>query len=130
VIVEKMSSDENLTSYKLDLSELVSQFKTSKMQDCFVNINYIGESARLYKNHKGKKLLIADNFYIGKNYTWEIGLKRFVDEEIDFSNLELEIFPLHKDEKIYLEDWPEIQGEKANEIISVDSKYQWAVTLN
>ena len=69
------------------------------MHDILLNINYTGNSARLYE--KGK--LIADNIFTGEDYPWKIGLRRFGKEMHDFT---LEIEPLEKDADIYLENRP------------------------
>ena len=119
-------------TYKLDVSAQISALKARKsdgISDCFVTLNYTGESARIYTVRDGKRVLLLDNFFVGEAYPWEIGLKRFVDQDIDFSNLELEITPLEKDAKIYIEKWPEIEGDSVGMLTSVSYEYEWSYEL-
>lgn len=119
-------------TYTLNVSALISTLKASKsngISDCFVTLDYVGESARIYANRGGKRVLLLDNFFIGESFPWEIGLKRFVDEEIDFSALEFEITPLEKDAKIYLEKWPDIEGENIAILNALSYEYEWSYEL-
>ena len=119
-------------TYKLDVSALISALKTGAadaISDCFVSLDYIGESARIYAVKDGKRMLLLDNFFVGESYPWEIGLKRFVDQNIDFADLELEITPLEKNAKIYIEKWPEIEGNNIAVLNSVSYEYEWSYEL-
>lgn len=124
VLTEKTKTDKT-TVYSLDCSELVNQSKLLGVNDCFIKIDYLGESANLYKIEQGKRLLIADNLFIGEDFSWEIGLKRFIDEALDFSNLELEIVSLDKNAAIYLEKWPQFSGSTLNEIKTCTVEFEW-----
>ena len=123
--------------YKIDFSALSKTLRGAKtLSDIFVKIDYTGESARLYAKKNGKRTLILDHFYLGEEYPWEIGLKRFVqpasdcalsDEEL--SEVELEITPLKKDAKIYIEKWPEISGSEIATLKSVKFESEWKYIL-
>ena len=122
---------------KIDLSLLSKTLRSAKtLSDIFVKIDYTGESARLYATKNGKRKLILDHFYLGEDYPWEIGLKRFVqptadcalsDEEL--SELELEITPLKRDAKIYIEKWPEIAGSEIAVLKSVEFEVEYRYEL-
>lgn len=120
-------------TYRIDLSAVynsyISEKEINKYNDCFVKIDYLGESARLYAVEDGKKHLIADNFYLGKNYPWEIGLKRFESRNVDFSTLELEINPLVKSNEIFLEEWPELPDGGEAKINKIDYNFELKVKL-
>jgi hypothetical protein len=95
-----------------------------EVDEVYLHVKYAGDKAELYAVsdvdifHEGE--LIADSFYTGQD--WEIGLKRFIGSE---ANTELEgtfeaeavIYPLLEDQKIYLQEWPELSetadGKKA-----------------
>ncbi len=79
------------------------------VNNLFLQIDYTGDSGKIYIDHK----LIADNFYTGEK--WEIELKRF-----NFPNkIRLEIAPLYKDDKIYLENFPKIENEFISKLNSL-----------
>ena len=113
--------------YKIDLSEFAEKVRQNYPHDCFIQFAYTGDSAELYYFEDGQKKLLLDNFYLGEDYSWEIGLRRFAGSDIDFSNLELKIKPLFKNQKIYLEKWPVTNGEKEAKINSIT--YQWSYRI-
>ena len=119
--------------YKLDISKVVKEFlenkETEDLSDCFIKIKYLGESARLYKTQNDKKLLIADNFFAGEEYSWELGLKRFIDEGIDFENLTLEINALRKDMDIYFEKPVEMQNNYLCDLIFISAEFERTMKL-
>lgn len=86
---------EDSTVYEIKL-----QYKET-LNDYFLELNYQGESARLYQDDE----LIADHFYYGD--TWQVGLRRLGYP----SSLKLEIKKLTRETFVYLENWPEI-GDK------------------
>ena len=120
--------------YTINLSILVKDFidkkSSSSIIDCFVKINYEGESARLYAERESKKVLIADNFFSGKEYSWEIGLKRFINSGINFDKLELEIYPLKSTDKIYFEKQIEFKSESICNLNSISYEFEWSYNLN
>lgn len=130
---EKKSSKEKKI-YKFDISLLVEDYlykkKSSSLIDCFIQIFYEGESARLYAKYGNKKVLIADNFFSGKEFPWEIGLKRFENKGIDFSNLEIEIFALTSNDDIYFENPNEIKNNYLCNLNSFNVEFEWSHRLN
>ena len=129
----EQQGDNQKRVYKLDFSKVVQEFvenqKTECLSDCFIKIKYLGESARLYKTQNGKKLLIADNFFAGEECCWELGLKRFIDEGIDFENLTLEINSLSKDMDIYFEKPVEIKNNSLCELIFISAEFERTMKL-
>ena len=142
---EKIGSENGSTFYKLDLSELVEKLKAchaelvsasgkeilrqaqndgggaknANLSDIFISLDYTGNMANLYEEKGGKRKLLLDHFYLGAEYPWEIGLKRFVESEIDFKNLILEIVPLKKNAEIYIEKFPNFDGTEIATLHSV-----------
>jgi len=128
VAVEKTGQDEKAVTYKMDASELMKKFRekaAGNVSDCFLSIKYIGESAKLYCKAGGERKLLLDNFFLGKDYDWEIGLKRFLNSEVDFSNLELEINRLMPDAKIYFEKPVEVSKEGTAELLGTAAQFEY-----
>ena len=134
IVFSENSSSKEKKIYNIDLSILIKEFKERQKEasliDCFIKIFYEGESARLYAEKDDKKVLIADNFYSGKEYPWEIGLKRFIDSEINFSNLKLEIYTLFPDEQIYFEKKIEFNNESFCNLNSITAEWEWSHKFN
>lgn len=135
IIFSEKNKTKEKKIYHIDLSLLIKDFMTKKANssliDCFINIFYEGESARLYTECENKKILIADNFFSGKEYDWEIGLKRFIDSRIDFSNLELEIFSLSPKEKIYFEKPIDFKNEEyICNLNSIKAQWEWSQKIS
>ena len=111
------------------MSSLVNNFQENKknlsLNDCFIKIFYEGESARLYGDLYNKKVLIADNYFSGIEYIWEISLRRFADSGINFSNLELEIFTLFSEDKIYFEKKIEFKNGILCNLNSITIGWEW-----
>ncbi len=80
--------------------------------DAYLNINYTAEMADLYIDENK----VADEFYCGE--TWQVGLRKFNFQK----KFTLKLNPLFKDEKIYIENYPQFPGEKISCVnnISVD----------
>ena len=107
------------------------------LSELFLRIAYEGESAKLYANGR----LIADNFFCGKLKAegeiekaecvpvWEIGLRRFIEEGIDVSDLMLEILPLSPNAKIFLENWPVNNGENVSRLQEISIEAEYAFTF-
>ena len=114
--------------YALDVSALAADIK-GDLSDCFITLDYVGDSARLYSVKDGTRTLLLDNFFTGEAYPWEIGLKRFAARGTDVSALELEITPLEKDAHIYLETRPQFDGERIALLKSATFAYEWSYTL-
>ncbi|MCK4465517.1 MAG: glycosyl hydrolase family 35, partial [Bacteroidales bacterium] len=90
--------------------------------DLFLYINYEGDVGRATIDGK----LISDNFYNGTR--WEIGLKRFAPEVLG-NSINLQVTPLYKDAKIYLEKWPEFKDEKVADIIKIEARPEYRVSV-
>jgi len=88
--------------------------------DYFLDIDYVGNTAKMSVDG----CFSADNFYTGQ--PWEISLRRF-----DFpEKITIDIVPLRKTDDIYLESWPEFDGEWACELRSAVLKAEWRVPLD
>jgi hypothetical protein len=68
----------------------------NNLSELFLKIDYQGDVARLYTNHR----MLTDDFYDGK--PWFIGLRRFLDPNAA-GKFELSILPLRKDSPVNLE---------------------------
>ncbi len=96
VDVRKIYSDEKIARYSLKIGSWSAN-------DCFLYVDYTGSSARIFKNGN----LMDDGFYIGPDYEWMIGLKRYGKDE---QELILEIDVLNDDDEIFLEKWPVLKN--------------------
>ncbi|MBR1640192.1 MAG: beta-galactosidase [Treponema sp.] len=128
VVVKELSADEKVKKYSLDISSAVNELR-EKGGDCFIKLSYEGDTARIYGLVDGKRTLIADNFFSGKEYTWEIGLKRFLNKNIDFASLELEISALTSLAQIYFEKQPDLQNGRMCNLISAATEFEWSFKL-
>ena len=121
-------------NYKLDISALFQDFiklkQISALNDCFIKIFYEGESARLDKKINGKKILIADNFFSSIDYPWEIGLKKYINSDIDFSNLALEIYTLTPNDQIYFEKQIDFKNGYMCKLNEIKLEIEWAYDIN
>ena len=97
--------------------------------DCFIRFFYEGNKARLYATVNGERKLIADNFFSGAEYAWEIGLKRFLQLDTDFSALELEIDTLKKSDEIFFESPVRMTGGKVCRLLCTGFEYEWSCVL-
>jgi hypothetical protein len=89
------------------------------MEDCFLNISYQGDSAKLYMEKEN----IADDFYTGK--AWEIGLKRFGFPQ----KLRIEIFALYQNTAVYLEQWPIMCNGVACDLLNVNANVEYCTIM-
>ena len=123
----------NGIKYHIDISSIVDFLKSragqSDIQDCFIRFFYEGNMARLYATVNGERKLIADNFFSGKEYAWEIGLKRFLSLNTDFSALELEIDALKKTEKIFFESPIRMSGSKVCRLLCTGFEYERSIVI-
>ena len=114
--------------YRLDLSLIFEDFKKKKeekkVSDLFVKLFYLGESASLYTKKDGKRILLADNLFSSPDICWEIGLKRFINEALDFSSLELEINNLNEKDQIYLEEKPDFTDGNLCNLKQITFEYE------
>ncbi len=85
----------------------------------FMYIDYIGDTAQLYHEND----LVADHFYTGQ--TWELSLKH-----LDFcKEYRLEIVPLKKETKVFLEQWPELSEDGEARVIDARIKKEYHEVL-
>ena len=97
--------------------ELIQEHLDANAEEIFADIDYQGNTAKMYQND----LLQADNFYTGQ--TWQIGIKRFMEgNEKEALKMKIEVTPLYKNAKLYLQTWPEFEGDKVCEISSIDTR--------
>jgi hypothetical protein len=110
VSYEEVSESEGNKTYEIHLD-----YQDKEIADCYLQINYEGDGARLYL--KGE--CIADHFYHG--LVWEIGLKRFYFP----SELRLEVSPLAENALVFLEKLPEFDNGTACKVteIKVETEY-------
>ncbi|SFU31353.1 beta-galactosidase [Butyrivibrio sp. INlla21] len=99
--------------------------KMPHMNELFMHIAYAGDSAVIKKDGE----IIADNFYTGQK--WEVGLDRFMGAN-GCAAFEIDIKPLNKDDKIYLQDWPKMNanGDFANRLESIDLFAQYRINID
>lgn len=120
--------------YSIDVSEILTFLKnrllyignadTIAISDCFIRIHYEGNKARLYGTVDGKRQLLADNFFAGKEFPWEIGLKRFIEHGADFSQLELEVDALTPEMNIYFEEKPDYSDGPLAKLSHIDVDWE------
>jgi hypothetical protein len=109
-----ISSQGEKKSYLIELEPWKEE-----VNDCFLIIRYQGDSARAYINGE----FVTDHFYTGRD--WEIGLKHF-----DFpQKLEIEIYPLQENAKVYLEQWPMMKDGAACELSEVSVRLEFKAVI-
>lgn len=107
---EKISDDGKTAAYIINVASF------ENLDDAFIDISYTGNCARLYEDGK----LIDDAIYVGDDYPWSIGLKRYGKNAHQFT---LEIDALEKDAKVFIEKWPEFGSNKfLNTVRSVSAR--------
>ena len=119
--------------FRVDVSSIVDFLRKNNgengFDDCFIRFFYEGNKARLYATVNGERKLIADNFFSGAEYAWEIGLKRFLHLDTDFSALELEIDTLKKTDEIFFESPVRMTGGKVCRLLCTGFEYEWSCVL-
>ena len=119
--------------FRVDVSSIVDFLRKNLgengFDDCFIRFFYEGNKARLYATVNGERKLIADNFFSGAEYAWEIGLKRFLQLNTDFSALELEIDTLKKTDEIFFESPVHMTGGKVCRLLCTGFEYEWSCVL-
>lgn len=104
VTFEKLKDDGKTASYKINVGQW------NDLDDVFIDIAYTANCARLYENGK----LIDDAIYVGDDYPWAIGLKRYGKGSHEFI---LELDSLEKDAEVFIEKWPDF--DKASSLKTV-----------
>ncbi|MCR4743124.1 MAG: beta-galactosidase [Treponema sp.] len=121
-VLEETTLSDTTKCWKISVAAVDK--KVIECNDVFLKINYCGNCARLYQ--KGK--LLADHIFMGQNYPWEIGLKRFGLNGLEFT---LEIDCLKKGQGIYLEEWPDFgSSNKLCKLNSISSEYSFLRKIN
>lgn len=135
----KTDINQNKTTYSIDISEIISFLKNRlsnsgntdaiTISDCFIRMYYEGNKARLYETVDGRRQIIADNFFAGKEFPWEIGLKRFIEHGADFSQLELEVDALTPEMNIYFEKKPDFSDGPLAKLSHIDVDWEISAIL-
>lgn len=89
--------------------------------DVMLEVAYTGNCARLYENER----LVDDSIFMGQDYPWTIGLKRFGVKKNSFV---LEVDELKKDAPVYLEQWPEFSSDGIMKVSSIKARAYHEVT--
>lgn len=89
--------------------------------DVMLEVAYTGNCARLYEN----ETLVDDSIFMGQDYPWTIGLKRFGVKKNSFV---LEVDELKKDAPVYLEQWPEFSSDGIMKVSSIKARAYHEVT--
>lgn len=110
-------------SYDENSGHITVSGKTSDMNGLFMHISYVGDTAVLKKDGE----VFADNFYTGQK--WEVGISRFMEERDSF-DFEIEIAPLYKDAKLYLQEWPEISGDSVCRLDEIQLFAQYHINIS
>ncbi len=114
-LVEYELIQETATTKLYEIKIDYSNIKVDKINDCFIKIDFAGDSTKLYVNGTRE----GDWFYTGKR--WEIGLKRF-----DFpETIVIEIEELKEKAECFLETWPKMSNGRACEMIGVAGEYEY-----
>ena len=92
--------------------------------DMLVHIDYTGNCAKLFQQEK----LIDDSIYIGPEFSWTVCLKRYGNKENTFT-VQIESLFAEQKNKIFLEQWPEISGEKVCALNSVKLEKEYAFSF-
>lgn len=106
-------TDKNPRKFSVKISNI-----PQNASDILLDISYVGNCARLYKNQK----LVDDQIFCGTDYKWLLGLKRFSLKDQEFT---LEIDALEKSQKAntYLEKWPSFDSkENLQELIKIETR--------
>ena len=96
--------------------------KMPSMNELFMHITYAGDSGIIQKDGE----IIADNFYTGQK--WEVGLDRFMGAN-GCAAFDIVINPLNKDDKIYLQEWPRLDGAVACRLEDIELFAQYRIKM-
>lgn len=101
---EKIKDSEKTATYKINIESF------ENLDDLFIDIYYTANCARLYEDGK----LIDDSIYVGDDFPWSIGLKRYGKKSHEFI---LELDSLEKDAKVFIEKWPNFDNCSSYKIV-------------
>ncbi len=116
----EIKRDEQKVIYEV----MVPEWRVDKtIDDCFLNVFFEGNSAKLFIDNQ----YVDDTLFIGKDYPWVIGLKRFYENTKigKKKNICIEVSSLRKDEKVFLENWPEIEHDYICKITNIKAELEY-----
>lgn len=90
------------------------------LYDVYLNIDYIAEMGDLYLDQEK----VADEFYNGE--IWQVGLRKFKFPK----EFPLKLYPLNKEDKIYLEKFPEFLGASISLLKKIEVEVIDKVEIN
>lgn len=111
----------NAAEWQIQLKEPLPE----GVSDLWMDVDYVGDIARLYVG----KTLVNDDFYYGPE--WQIGMKRYLPDA-SRDGVRLEVLPLRRDAKIYLD--PAVRAKLPDEaeiaqVKSITMKPEYEETL-
>ena len=110
----EMQKEQDGTAYY----EMTVDHIPEEAQEVFLQINYVGDRAEMFLGSE----MVADNYYTGQK--WEIGLKRFIEQDgvrkTDHLTLQVLLKPLCEKDQIYLEKWPSMNDGCACQIEEIN----------
>ena len=118
------AADENDGSrtYRIRISQIPED-----AEEIYLQIGYEGDSAEMFCEED----MIADSFYTGQK--WEIGLKRFIDENgrrtADRFEAAVSVHLLKQGDGVYLEKWPPMEDGCACRITDISAVSQYRVRI-
>lgn len=108
-----ISEADGVNRYEVKLSNI------PECEECYVKIDYTGDKSRLYIDGQ----LADDDFYTGEGWTTGLARYGFPDK------FEVEIYPLFKDDRIYLERTPEFNDDMICEITSANAVCEYVFDI-
>jgi hypothetical protein len=121
-VSEPQENTKEAKAYRVRVGQIPEQ-----AEEIFLQIRYEGDTAEMF--FRGK--MIADSFYTGQK--WEIGLKRFIDEDgkrtADIFEAGVVVDPLEQGDARYLEKWPPMENDRACRITDISAVLQYRVRI-
>lgn len=98
--------DEKKVVYDIKIDNLPKLVTKDGIADVFVTFDYVGDKAQLLINDD----VLSDHFFVGTEFPWQVGLKQWCSTKklVKKNVLTLEIDKLSVNDKIYLENWPNL----------------------
>lgn len=117
VSVKELAATGKTAKYSVETGD----WSASGACDVMLEVAYTGNCARLYEN----ETLVDDSIFMGQDYPWIIGLKRFGVKKNSFV---LEVDELKKDAPVYLEQWPDFSSDGIMKVSSIKARAYHEVT--
>lgn len=95
-IAPESSNSEKYRDFEINISEI-----PENAEDIYLNIDYEGESARIYVDGE----FVADDFYRG--IPWQIGIKRWNFPK----TMQIRIYTLYEKDNLYIYNMPEFDSD-------------------